>query len=579
MRMGSFAGVAAAGLGIALTAASSGATNPNPPPRLLLPAQRANQRMVSRAARRRPSYMVTPTGCTGSGNPSFVAINAANYAGAADSAVLSGESNEACGTASSIGGGETNVISSGIDYSFIGAGVNNAVTGANAFVGSGNYNESSGGNAFAGGGEYNFAGGFGSFVGAGGGVFGAAPVGENNIAGATDSFVGAGDLNQIATTGAGSFIGGGGSFWAQVTMADGIPSNQISSVDSFVGAGDNNTVTSGEAFVGAGLSNSAKGATSFVGAGIANVAIGNGAFVGAGNYLASSLPGGFQNAADGADSFVGAGDGNSAGANDSFIGGGYNNIVGSAAVDSFVGGGLTNNIGTSGTYAVVSGGKNNNATGVTSTIGGGSYNSAAGTHATVPGGYDNQAKGQDSFAAGYDAKALNAGSFVWSDDASTSPVQSTKNDQFIARASGGYVFYSDTSGDGAQLPAGSGMWGSLSDRTRKTNIAPLDDAAVLAKVAALPISEWSYKTEGGVRHVGPMAQDFYAAFRVGEDNRHITSIDEDGVALAAIKALHADNSSLRADNVSLHSENIALRNRLAALEQKVAALATERSRR
>ncbi len=77
------------------------------------------------------------------------------------------------------------------------------------------------------------------------------------------------------------------------------------------------------------------------------------------------------------------------------------------------------------------------------------------------------------------------------------------------------------------------------------NIAPLDDSAVLAKLAALPISRWSYKTEHGVRHVGPMAQDFYAAFKVGEDDRHITSIDEDGVALAAIKALHAENAALR----------------------------------
>jgi cbb3-type cytochrome oxidase cytochrome c subunit len=43
-----------------------------------------------------------------------------------------------------------------------------------------------------------------------------------------------------------------------------------------------------------------------------------------------------------------------------------------------------------------------------------------------------------------------------------------------------------------------------------------------------------------------MAQDFYAAFGVGEDDKHITSIDEDGVALAAIKALHAENVQLRA---------------------------------
>jgi hypothetical protein len=83
-----------------------------------------------------------------------------------------------------------------------------------------------------------------------------------------------------------------------------------------------------------------------------------------------------------------------------------------------------------------------------------------------------------------------------------------------------------------------GTWASASDRNLKTDVARIDDAAVLDKVAALPISRWSYKSERGVRHVGPMAQDFYAAFGVGEDDKHITSIDEDGVALAAIKALH-----------------------------------------
>jgi hypothetical protein len=92
----------------------------------------------------------------------------------------------------------------------------------------------------------------------------------------------------------------------------------------------------------------------------------------------------------------------------------------------------------------------------------------------------------------------------------------------------------------------------------KTNVALLDDAAVLAKVDRLPISRWSYKSERGVRHVGPMAQDFYAAFRVGEDDKHITSIDEDGVALAAIKALHAENATLLAQQRNL-------RKRLAAM--------------
>jgi hypothetical protein len=114
----------------------------------------------------------------------------------------------------------------------------------------------------------------------------------------------------------------------------------------------------------------------------------------------------------------------------------------------------------------------------------------------------------------------------------------------------------------------------------KTGVTTLDDAAVLAKVAALPVSEWSYTAERGVRHVGPMAQDFYAAFRVGEDDRHITSIDEDGVALAAIKALAAENHGLHAENrdlrerVARDAARFAREDaRLLALERKVDALA------
>ena len=62
--------------------------------------------------------------------------------------------------------------------------------------------------------------------------------------------------------------------------------------------------------------------------------------------------------------------------------------------------------------------------------------------------------------------------------------------------------------------------------------------AVLAKVAQLPIEEWSYKSEEGQRHLGPVAQDFYAAFGLGADDKHITTVDEGGVALAAIKGLN-----------------------------------------
>ena len=62
---------------------------------------------------------------------------------------------------------------------------------------------------------------------------------------------------------------------------------------------------------------------------------------------------------------------------------------------------------------------------------------------------------------------------------------------------------------------------------------------VLDKLVALPISTWNYKTDDpSVRHIGPMAQDFAAAFGVGSDDRHIATVDASGVALASIQALH-----------------------------------------
>jgi len=77
-----------------------------------------------------------------------------------------------------------------------------------------------------------------------------------------------------------------------------------------------------------------------------------------------------------------------------------------------------------------------------------------------------------------------------------------------------------------------------SDRNVKKDIAPVDTQAILDKVARLPISTWTYLEEpAGVRHLGPMAQDFHASFGLGNDDRTYSSVDAHGVALAAIQAL------------------------------------------
>ncbi len=84
-----------------------------------------------------------------------------------------------------------------------------------------------------------------------------------------------------------------------------------------------------------------------------------------------------------------------------------------------------------------------------------------------------------------------------------------------------------------------GTYASTSDRSVKDDITAVDPAEVLAKVAGLPIATWRYKDDQAT-HVGPMAQDFHAAFGLGADDKHIAPADMAGLGLAAIQALKAE---------------------------------------
>ncbi|UXI66849.1 tail fiber domain-containing protein [Tahibacter amnicola] len=80
-----------------------------------------------------------------------------------------------------------------------------------------------------------------------------------------------------------------------------------------------------------------------------------------------------------------------------------------------------------------------------------------------------------------------------------------------------------------------------SDRAAKENFRPVDRQALLDKIAKLDITEWNFKTENeGVRHIGPMAQDFHAAFGLGERDDRIAPLDTSGVALAAVQGLQQE---------------------------------------
>jgi hypothetical protein len=118
--------------------------------------------------------------------------------------------------------------------------------------------------------------------------------------------------------------------------------------------------------------------------------------------------------------------------------------------------------------------------------------------------------------------------------------------------------------------------GSLSqnsDRHSKINIDKIDDEEVLKQVVSLPISSWEYKADTGVKHLGPMAQDFYSVFGLGESPTSISPIDTGGVALAAIKGLKKEKDSqiaqLKAESNALAASNSRFQARLREQDERM----------
>ena len=150
-------------------------------------------------------------------------------------------------------------------------------------------------------------------------------------------------------------------------------------------------------------------------------------------------------------------------------------------------------------------------------------------------------------AAGYGSTAAHSGAFVWT-CAGCAFTSSSAADQVVLNALGGFWFGKTGSGPtgaiaGTQVISTStgaylstaGIWTDVSDRNAKMNFAPV---SVLDALMALPVQSWQYKVDDAdVRHIGPTAQDFYAAFGVGQDDTHLAALDTSGVALAAVKEL------------------------------------------
>lgn len=74
----------------------------------------------------------------------------------------------------------------------------------------------------------------------------------------------------------------------------------------------------------------------------------------------------------------------------------------------------------------------------------------------------------------------------------------------------------------------------------KQNFRQVDGPEILAMLRELDVTRWNFKSDPGTDHIGPMAQDFYAVFGLGNRSDRIAPLDTSGVALAAIKALQEE---------------------------------------
>ena len=385
---------------------------------------------------------------------------------------------QALGPNSFVGGGLQNTVTATSDQGFIGAGARNTNAANNCGIVAGvdNNIKTEARRAFIGAGNVNLI-----------------------EAGSTNSFIGAGYRNLIDFNSIHSFIGAG--YGNVITTS----SNNFCSV---IGGGERNVISMTLGTISGGLINRVSGLCGTVAGGYANLSAGD----------SSTVGGGTSNDATGNYSVIAGGAGNDATNWYTTVGGGCNNSA--YGYSATVAGGFVNI--NSGLYGALAGGCSNRVTGDWATVSGGMSNVAVARNATIPGGSRNTVG--------------NNGSFVWGDG--SSPTASWADNTFTVRAIGGTRFYTAAgTATGVRLAAGGTAWASLSDRASKQDFQPVDKREILKKVADLPVTSWTYKTDLSRRYIGPMAQDFHSTFGLGDDDKSITTLDTDGVMYAAIQGL------------------------------------------
>jgi hypothetical protein len=538
-----------------------------------------------------------------SGDHAFVGGGYGNIAGAPFSVI---------GGGGGLGFGEANTASA--PYATVAGGTGNSASGPAATVGGGNHNQASGLNSFSGGGAFNQS----------SGEFATVSGGGTNVASGADTTVGGGAFNiaemRYSTVGGGfqnSATNETGFVNLYATVSGGA-GNTSSGYGATIGGGQNNESRSSYSTVGGGVQNVANHQYTTVAGGILNQATFSRATVGGGEQNIASgyyatVPGGYLNTASGQyslafgqrakatndGSFVWA-DAQGAdfysSANNEFSIRANGGVRLNADTKIFFGNQVRQMLNLWGTQYGI--GVQSYTLYSRTDAGGGFAWYSGGTHndnSQNPGGGQTLMSLDYTGALAVKSDVRWGASKLWPDQGgaielgNSTAAGVTPYIDFHYGFGSAQDFNVRIANDGTEQltigrsgsatpmarfsPAGlvvNGTFVSTSDRKAKENFKPIDSRDVLDKVAVLPLTRWNYKGDKSSEHIGPMAQDFYAAFGVGPDDKHIATVDADGVALAAIQGL---NQKLTEELNRRDAENAELKQQLGELKRLVGLLA------
>jgi hypothetical protein len=364
------------------------------------------------------------------------------------------------------------------------------------------------------------------------------------------------------------------------TIAGGVGNRQTGAgLAVFVGGGGNHTIAGDYAAIGGGQANRVEVPWGTVAGGEDNAVRGSHGAIGGGNFnslnaSAATVAGGVANQATGAISMIPGGETNCAGGNYSFAAG-RNAKVRYANGTSTQGGCLAatssgDTSGDEGTFVWA----DSQAT-VFSSSGPNQFLARAdggvAFNTNSIGNFDDLVVGARSASGDADAdlvlRARNGtNARIFAQESSGGLVMNALAQRFaIGTNTIDSARWINTGANGAHLTTG-GAWTNGSSRLFKDVVGAIDSEQVLKRVLALGISRWRYKDSQEGEHMGPMAEDFRAAFGLGADAQHIATVDADGVALAAIQGL---NQKLENENAALKADLDALRSQVEVLQRAV----------